>query len=75
MERRAVRGRQFIRRPRPGERFGLPQAICAQEGVERAGQATHDSHEGELVGLAVVQQALLAGLGVRLAAGGDRVAM
>ena len=34
-------------------RFGLPEAIFAQEGVEQAGQAAHDSDEGELVGLAV----------------------
>ena len=60
MERRAVRGRPFIRRP---WRCGWRQAICAQEDVE------HDSHAGELVGLAVVQQALVAGLGGGLVAG------
>ena len=43
-------------------RFGLPEAIFAQQRVEQAGEPAHDGHHGHLVGLAAGRQTLVAGL-------------
>ena len=51
----------------PSWRLGLPEAVLAEEGVEQADEPTHDGHKGGLVGLAVGGEALVAGLGGRLA--------
>ena len=50
-----------------GWRPGLPQAVFAEEGVEQADEPAHDGDDGDLVGLAVGGEALVAGLGGRLA--------
>ena len=50
----------------PSWRLGLPEAVLAEEGVEQADEPTHDGNKGDLVGLAVGGEALVAGLGGRL---------
>ena len=51
-------GLQFV-----GGRLGLPEAILAEQGVERADELAHDGDEGDLGRLAAGEESLVEGLG------------
>ena len=50
-----------MRRPR-GPGYGLPFAVCAEQGVDERDQLAHDGDDGDLVLLAAGAEALEEGL-------------